>query len=115
MSNGDAHYGEMSEPPEIRFHDLIVRIARRTAERYTVGSSDLCDELVQEVYLRLFANDCRLLREFVPRHEGALLIPLLRQIDDRLRKPDFSETHRRNCVERILSRLAGGNRGEFEP
>jgi RNA polymerase sigma-70 factor, ECF subfamily len=54
-----------------RFHHLIVSIARRTARHYTEPGFDLCDDLTQEVYLKLNANNRRLLREFVPRHEGS--------------------------------------------
>jgi RNA polymerase sigma-70 factor, ECF subfamily len=54
-----------------RFHPLVVATARRTARRYTPVAHDLCDDLAQDVYLKLNADGARLLREFVPRHAGA--------------------------------------------
>jgi DNA-directed RNA polymerase specialized sigma24 family protein len=54
-----------------RFHELIISIARRTASHYTEASVALCNDLAQEVYLKLNAKNRRLLREFVPRHDGA--------------------------------------------
>lgn len=51
-----------------RFNAVIGRSVLRVAFRY--GSSDkaLIDDLVQETYLKICANECRLLRTFTPRH-----------------------------------------------
>jgi len=38
---------------------------------YTAPSHDLCEDLAQEVYLKLNNNNARLLREFVPDHKDA--------------------------------------------
>ncbi len=54
-----------------RFHPLVMATIRRVARRYTEPHLDLCDDLAQQVYLKLSAHDARLLREFEPRHEGA--------------------------------------------
>lgn len=55
----------------LRFHERIISTARRTAGRYPGTSTDLCEDLAQQVYQKLSDNDRRLLREFVPRHPGS--------------------------------------------
>ena len=55
-----------------RFHPLIAGVIARTAMRWTTVSADLIDDLVQETYLKLCADDCRQLRQFSSRHENAL-------------------------------------------
>lgn len=55
-----------------RFHTLIATVALRTARKWTNPASSLLDDLVQETYLKLCADDCRLLRDFRPQHEGAI-------------------------------------------
>jgi len=54
-----------------RFHPLIMRIVLRTARAW--GDSDLSvtDDLVQETYLKLCADNCRLLRLFRPQQTNA--------------------------------------------
>jgi RNA polymerase sigma-70 factor (ECF subfamily) len=54
-----------------RFHPKIATSVRRVARRYPLAPAGLCDDLAQEVYLKLSAGNARLLREFEPRHPGA--------------------------------------------
>ncbi|MFN7992056.1 MAG: sigma-70 family RNA polymerase sigma factor [Bryobacteraceae bacterium] len=54
-----------------RFHPLILASVRRVAMRYMCGDLESCNDLAQEVYLKLSADRARLLREFEPRHPGA--------------------------------------------
>ena len=51
-----------------RFNTLIVAVVWRTGRRYAQFDRGLCDDLVQDTYLRLSANGARALRLFVPRH-----------------------------------------------
>lgn len=56
----------------LRFHGLITTVALRTARRWGQGSPQVLDELVQETYLKLCADDCRLLRSFRSKHPDAI-------------------------------------------
>ena len=55
-----------------RTRRLVGGVALRTARQCGELGPDLLDDLVQETYLRLCAEECRLLRIFDGRHEGAL-------------------------------------------
>ena len=66
---GDAEaWGEFAR----RFHPLIAGIALRTARRYGEPPTALVEDLVQDAYLKLCADRCRLLRTFQPEHPDAL-------------------------------------------
>jgi RNA polymerase sigma-70 factor (ECF subfamily) len=54
-----------------RFHRLIATVALRTARAWGGATPELVEELVQETYLKLCAQDGWLLRQFDSRHEGA--------------------------------------------
>ena len=55
-----------------RFGRLIATVALRTARRWGSARPELVDELVQETYLKLCADQARLLRSFDPRHPDAV-------------------------------------------
>ncbi|HET7871300.1 MAG TPA: sigma factor, partial [Terriglobales bacterium] len=55
-----------------RFQPLIARVVVRCVRRRTTPQSSLVDDLVQETFLKLCANDCRALRNFDCDHEQAL-------------------------------------------
>jgi len=55
-----------------RFHKLIATVVLRTARRWNEGSPHLIEELVQETYLKLCTDDCRLLRSFRSLHDDAI-------------------------------------------
>ena len=55
-----------------RFHPLIATVVLRTARNYSALKPTLNDDLIQETYLKLCADDCRLLRNFRSRHAGAI-------------------------------------------
>ena len=55
-----------------RFQPLVATVAMRTAARWGESSRQSVDDLVQETYLKLCANRCRLLRHFVPCHQDAI-------------------------------------------
>ena len=55
-----------------RFRPVITAVVSRTARRFGEWSPQLVDDLVQETYLKLCANRCRILREFTPRAEESM-------------------------------------------
>ena len=55
-----------------RFHPLIATVVLRTARTYGELAPALHDDLIQETYLKLCADDCRLLSNFRSRHPGAI-------------------------------------------
>lgn len=55
-----------------RFQRLIATVVVRTAHRWGEASPAVLDELVQETYLKLCADRCRLLRKFEFRQPGAI-------------------------------------------
>jgi RNA polymerase sigma-70 factor (ECF subfamily) len=76
-----------------RFHGAIYAAVLRTGRRYQRFHGGLCDDLVQETYLRLSANHARALCEFVPRHTGSaycyLQVIAARVTHDYCKKKDF--------------------------
>jgi RNA polymerase sigma-70 factor, ECF subfamily len=55
-----------------RFQRLIAAVVCRTALRWGESTPQLVDELVQETYLKLCADNCRLLRSFQSQHDDAI-------------------------------------------
>ena len=55
-----------------RFNPLIARVVVRTAHRWGEFSPSVLDDLVQETYLKLCAENCRLLRTFESRQPDAI-------------------------------------------
>jgi RNA polymerase sigma-70 factor (ECF subfamily) len=55
-----------------RFHRLIAGVVLRTAQRWAERSPAAIDDLVQEVDLKLCADDCRLLTSFESEHPDAI-------------------------------------------
>ena len=56
-----------------RFQPLIAAVALRTCRRWGEYSAQVADDLVQETYLKLCADNCRLLRDFHPEHPESFL------------------------------------------
>jgi RNA polymerase sigma-70 factor, ECF subfamily len=56
-----------------RYHRPIGLSILRTAHHWGVVSQPVVDDLVQETYLKLCANQCRLLRDFVSQHPEAVV------------------------------------------
>lgn len=68
-SNSEAAWAEFIR----RFHPLIAKVVGRTAQRYWPQvPRHLVDDLVQETYLKLCADECRLLRQFQPQHRDSI-------------------------------------------
>ena len=55
-----------------RFRPVIATAVIRTANRFGNPSRQTLDDLVQETYLKLCDDDCRLLRSFESRHPDAI-------------------------------------------
>lgn len=56
-----------------RFHRLIAKIILRTCNRFGSSTNQIVDELIQDTYVKLCADDFRLLRDFDHRHPAAFL------------------------------------------
>jgi RNA polymerase sigma-70 factor (ECF subfamily) len=56
-----------------RFQPLIAAVALRTCRRWGEFSPQVVDDLVQETFLKLCAEQCRLLRDFKPEHPDSFL------------------------------------------
>jgi len=54
-----------------RFHRLIATVILRTASRLGDSSKQTVDDLIQETYLKLCADDFRILRSFQQQHPDA--------------------------------------------
>jgi RNA polymerase sigma-70 factor, ECF subfamily len=76
-----------------RFQAAIYAAVLRTGCRYAQFHRGLCDDLVQETYLRLSAHSAKALREFVPRHPGSaycyVQVIAIRVTRDYCKKKDF--------------------------
>jgi RNA polymerase sigma factor (sigma-70 family) len=76
-----------------RFHTTIFAAVLRTGRRYAQFHSALCDDLVQESYLKCSANHAKALREFVPRYPGSafcyLQVIAMRVTHDYCKKQGF--------------------------
>jgi RNA polymerase sigma-70 factor, ECF subfamily len=55
-----------------RFQPVIAKVVLRTARRWEEPPRQLLDDLIQDTYLKLCADDCGLLRRFQPRHPDAI-------------------------------------------
>jgi len=54
-----------------RFHRLISTVVLRVARRWGESSRQVIDDLVQDTYLKLCADECHLLRSFKAHHADA--------------------------------------------
>lgn len=55
-----------------RYYRLIAGVVIRTSQKWGESSPTTIDDLVQETYLKLCANDYRLLRAYDPKHPDAI-------------------------------------------
>src|ERR1700748_671860 len=68
-SRSTAAWGEFIR----RFHRLIATVILRTAARLGDSSRSTVDDLIQETYLKLCADDFRILRTFEQHHTDAFI------------------------------------------
>lgn len=55
-----------------RYHRLIAGVVFRTTQKWGKSSPTTLDDLIQEIYLKLCANEYLLLRAYNPKHSGAI-------------------------------------------
>lgn len=55
-----------------RFHPVIAAAVLRTARRWCEPPRQLSDDLIQDTYLKLCNDHCRLLRSFRPEHSNSI-------------------------------------------
>jgi RNA polymerase sigma-70 factor (ECF subfamily) len=55
-----------------RFRPVIAGTVLRTARRFGVSAPNVIDDLIQETYLKICANRCRVLREFQSQADDAI-------------------------------------------
>jgi RNA polymerase sigma-70 factor (ECF subfamily) len=55
-----------------RYHRLIAGVVFRTTKKWGKSSPATMDDLIQETYLKLCANECLLLRAYDPKHPDAI-------------------------------------------
>ena len=55
-----------------RYHRLIAGVVFRTTQKWAESSPATIDDLIQEIYLKLCADNYRLLRAYDPRHPDAI-------------------------------------------
>jgi RNA polymerase sigma-70 factor (ECF subfamily) len=54
-----------------RFRNFIAYVVLRIARKYGETSGAIVDDLIQDTYLKVCSDNCRLLREFEPHHPDA--------------------------------------------
>jgi RNA polymerase sigma-70 factor (ECF subfamily) len=54
-----------------RFRKFIAYVVLRIARKYGETSGAIIDDLIQDTYLKVCSNNCRLLRDFEPQHPDA--------------------------------------------
>jgi RNA polymerase sigma-70 factor (ECF subfamily) len=67
-SGDEAAWGEFVR----RFRAVIAATVIRTARRFGNSEPQLIDDLIQETYLKICSNRCRILREFKPQAEESI-------------------------------------------
>src|SRR5215212_9541128 len=55
-----------------RYHRLIAGVVFRTTQKWRESSPATMDDLIQETYLKLRADESRLLRAYDPKHPDAI-------------------------------------------
>jgi len=96
-----------------RFHPVIAGTVTKTSRNWGQPAGSTMEELTQDVYLRLCANDYRILRGFVPEHEdsiyGFLKAVAFSVTHDHYRSA-FAEKRGSGKAEvELTERIAGGN------
>jgi RNA polymerase sigma-70 factor (ECF subfamily) len=89
-----------------RFRPVISGVVSRTARRFGEWTPQLIDDLVQETFLKVCANRCRILREFIPQVEESIF-GLLKTVA-------FSVTHDHFRGSKAVMRGAGRKESTFD-
>lgn len=56
-----------------RFQPLIASVAIRACRQCGCSSPDVFEDLTQDTFVKIFANNCAVLRRYQPRHENSFL------------------------------------------
>ncbi len=56
-----------------RFQKPIALAVRRKARKWGSVSPEVVDDLVQDIFLRLCADDCKVLRKFIPKGDDSII------------------------------------------
>ena len=104
-----------------RFHRLIAKVILRTCIRFGDLSSETVDDLIQETYLKLSANDFRVLREFEHRHPNAfvgflqvLAVNIAKDHFKSIRSPKHGADHVDPAPEGFVAPAAEGSAGSVK-
>lgn len=99
-----------------RFQPTIAGVALRTARLWGETSLLVVEDLVQEIFLKLCAEGCRMLREFEPRHEraiyGYLKVVSANVVHDYFRKLHTEKRQRETPIGELAPE---GKAGDREP
>jgi RNA polymerase sigma-70 factor, ECF subfamily len=85
-----------------RFHRLIATVVLRTAARLGQVSNETADDLIQDTYLKLCADNFRLLRNFEERTPGAF-IGYLKVVTANVVRDYFKSIHSKRNNEAVHS------------
>jgi RNA polymerase sigma-70 factor (ECF subfamily) len=94
-----------------RFNPVIARSVLRVAVCHGLGDCSIVDDLIQETYLKICANDRKLLRAFSPEHEDSPF-GFLKVVAARVAQDFFK---RRLAEKRAPETKAEGLEGPLEP
>lgn len=94
-----------------RLHGLIAKVVHRIAVRMGDCSRQVVDDLIQETYLKLCADNCRIMRSFDHRHEGAFL-GFVQVVAANVARDHFRSAYSRNRVPAVIEEHAGGAEGD---
>ena len=103
-----------------RFHRIIATVVLRTAARWGDTSRQTADDLIQETYLKLCANDFRVLRDFEHRGSDAFVgyvkVIAVNVVRDHF-KSSYSKKRGSNRVEGISDEFTpvAGEQSEGSP
>ena len=75
-----------------RFHRLIASVILRIADRLGDSSKQTVDDLIQETYLKLCADNFRILRSFEQQHPGAF-ISFVKIVTENVVRDHFKSSH----------------------
>jgi RNA polymerase sigma-70 factor, ECF subfamily len=75
-----------------RFQPVIARVVTRVARQWSEPSPQLVDDLIQETYLKLYADRAKLAQSFVPTHKDAIY-GYIKVITANLVHDHFKATH----------------------
>lgn len=97
-----------------RFRPLISTVVLRTARQWGEPIPGLVDDLIQETFLKLCANDCRLLRNFRAQHPSAFF-GFLKVITANVVHDHCKASHavKRRTTHAVASLEGRGSKGEF--